>query len=101
VVACAPVDNWGEGFPVVHTMGLLATMYVQASLVLVDFAGIYPPLALESPDRLEDLVTLRYISLLPNLPGSSSSVIIGFLDHGRFELRRVYGSHRILVGEGI
>jgi hypothetical protein len=28
-------------------MGLLANMYVQASLVLVDFAGIYPLLALE------------------------------------------------------
>jgi hypothetical protein len=82
-------------------MGLLATMYVQASLVLADFAGIYPLLALERPDRREDLVTLRYISLLPNLLGSTSSVIIGFLHHGHFELRRVYGSHCILVGEGI
>jgi hypothetical protein len=69
--------------------------------VLVDFAGMYPQLALESPDRREDLVTLRYVSLLPNLPGSSSSVIIGFLDHGSFELWRVYGSHHILVRESI
>jgi hypothetical protein len=26
-------------------------------------------------------------------------VIIGFFDDGSFELQRVYGSHRILVGE--
>jgi hypothetical protein len=69
--------------------------------VLVDFAGIYPSLALESPDRREDLVTFRYVSLLPSLPAFSSSMIIGFLDHRSFELRRVYGFHCIPVGEGI
>jgi hypothetical protein len=76
-------------------------MYVQACLVLVHSAGVYSSLAFESPHRREDLVTIRYVSFLPKLPGSSGSVVIGFLDHGSLELRIVYYSHCILIREGI
>ena len=65
---CKPCHNRGIGFVVIHTIHMLATMYVQTSLVTLDLIGHEVLLVMHGPYGGQYVHTWRYFILLDELP---------------------------------
>ena len=92
-----PGDDWRVGFEVVDSIGLLAAVDVEPSLVLLDLVGSQVTLASHGPDRRDSGVPWRDLRLANELPVAIIDVAVDFLDDCLLEFLSIVLPHCLMV----
>ena len=82
-------------------IALLAAIYGEPGLPLVDLARRDTVLALHGPDSWQDSGSLRYVASLYYFPVTSAHIIVNFSLHSRSKLRPITLFHGLPEVHGI